>query len=198
MRKEVRDLEKNVITTGAYMDQLYYSEDGYLRDGGLWPEYAYTMLICVDSYRDGMALGRIHNYFFEEEVRFRTLDQLLFGLEDILNRAGAVQRDAVLRREINEPGKRPAKRKRGGTGTEEDLRSDAVIQQPPFYPYHGLLVKRGAAANFHIRVISRFHCSMQGVLSRSYRGKTLTAAFRSEMELLTLIRKQLEAAETED
>ena len=59
-------------------------EDGIPRDGGMWPEYCKTMILCIDSFADGLARGRLYSYCCPEPKLFRSLDQMLFFVEDIL------------------------------------------------------------------------------------------------------------------
>ena len=61
-------------------------------------------------------------------------------------------------------------------------------------PYHtpeDFHVKGGALASFYLRIYGRRHSSMQGVIGRAAGQASLTP-FRSEMELMTLIRGALE------
>ena len=180
-----------IITTGKYMDHIYFSEDGLLRDEGPIPEYAYTMMICVDSYRDGMAFGRIRTYLFEEEFHFCTLDQIVFVLDEILDRAGIVCRETRMRTEL-----RPQKKK--GVWLQEDeefeqfIRDEAQERQETFYGRDGMAVKAGDVANFHVRIVSRLHSSMQSVISRQRGANIETMPFRSALELLYLISNTLE------
>ena len=44
-----------------------------------------------------LAQGWIHNYYFESKTEFSSLDQMLLGIDDILDRAGECQRDTRLR-----------------------------------------------------------------------------------------------------
>lgn len=75
----------------------YFAENDIPRQCGPWPEFATTMTICVDSFDNELANGRLHNFCFENEIPFLSLDQLLFGLEEIMNRADMPQRYAEMR-----------------------------------------------------------------------------------------------------
>lgn len=183
-------MKSKVINVEEYVDQIYHSEDGELREGGLWPEYTQTMIICVDSYKDRMAAGRIHNYCFEEVTYFRTLDQILFGLESILDRSCAVQRDTALRKRIREFDPKSSTWKY----VQEDIDPQVdLVKRKPFYPFNGLAIQPGDVATFHIRIYSRYFSSMQGTISTNRSNKVETMAFRSAMELLTVLCGELEA-----
>lgn len=184
-------MNRNIIDTSELIDQIYHSEDDHLRTGGLWPEYAYTMSIYVDSYRDGMAFGRIHNYFFEREKHFCTLDQILFALEEILDEAQIAQPMSNLRKEIKS-GEQMHREWSSLSKSTQDLWGEDPVKRPPFHAMDGLQVKRGAVANFRIRIFGRFHSSMQGTISMDRKGRNEAIGFRSALELLHLLYHSLE------
>lgn len=165
------------------LDAMYISEDTIPRNGGVWPEYAGTMLVCVDGKERGLISGRLHNYCFREAAEFASLDQLLFAIEDFLDRTGAPERDTVLRRKLC---KVQYKRK-GPQG--ETVRPRG--RQMPYHTPMDFRVKGGALASFYLRIYGRMHSSMQGVIGRAAGQASLTP-FRSEMELMTLICGALE------
>lgn len=185
-------MSQMIIETQELVKQIYHSEDGNLRTEGLWPEYAHTMSICVDSYRDGVAFGRIHCYYFEGERHLCTLDQILFVLEEILDEAGVPGEYCKVRNEILT---REQIQRRGNSWHEiKAYQRNAPTRRVPFYPMDGLYVKTGSVANFRIRLLSRCHCSMQGTISMDRNGHSEATAFRSALELLHLIYSSLEEA----
>lgn len=184
------DVDQNVINMGEFLQNRFFSEDDCPRTGSIHPEFSHTMTICVDSYQDGLASGRIHTYFFEDAVVFHSLDQMLFSIEDILDRAGESQRDTQLRTDFSK-----AKPQVLNVKSNEEffayLEESGVDRKAPFYTLDNLHVRPGVIASYYIRILARQHSSMQGVINRCERGGN--AAFRSEMELLTLIREDLNA-----
>lgn len=172
-----------------YLTPRYIAEDDIPRDGGLWPEYAHTIMLCVDSFEDGLAQGRIHTFFFGDEARFSSLDQMLFAVEDILDKAQVPQRDSILRKPVR------TKKPRRQTG-EDELSGGPVSAFTPYYTLSDLRVRRGKLASFYLRVYARRNVSMQGVLV--WVGHKDTFAFRSEMELLALLRAALTETQARD
>lgn len=158
------------------------------RTGSIHPEFSHTMMICVDSFENRLAQGRIHTYYFDNVIPFNSLDQMLFGIEDILDRADEAQRDTQLRTSFLQKNN-----VRMAVKTNEEfyneLEKARPKKQPPAFTPETMKAKAGALANYYIRVISRQHSSMQGVISRA--GKEGACVFRSEMELLRLIRDDL-------
>lgn len=177
------DKERVLRISDEILDAMYISEDTLPRDGGVWPEYASTMLICVDGNERGLLSGRLHNYCFQEAAEFASLDQLLFAIEDFLERIGTPERDTALRRKLC-----TVQYKRKGP------QGETVRPRGRRMPYHtpeDFHVKGGALASFYLRIYGRRHSSMQGVIGRAAGQASLTP-FRSEMELMTLIRGALE------
>lgn len=177
------DKERVLRISDEILDAMYISEDTLPRDGGVWPEYASTMLICVDGNERGLLSGRLHNYCFQEAAAFASLDQLLFAIEDFLDRIGTPERDTVLRRKLCTV----QYKQKGPKG--EIVRPRG--RRMPYYTTADLRVKGGALASFYLRIYGRQHSSMQGVIGRAWGEANLTP-FRSEMELMTLIRGALE------
>ena len=56
------DRERILCVPHEVQDAMYISEDTIPRNGGVWPEYAGTMLVCVDGKGRGLIFGRLHNY----------------------------------------------------------------------------------------------------------------------------------------
>lgn len=76
------------------------------------------------------------------------------------------------------------------------LTSSMAERMPPAFNPDTLWVKEGKLASYFIRVLARQHSSMQGVINRA--GKEDVCVFRSEMELLRLIRDDLTAERSWD
>lgn len=172
-----------------YLKPRYIAEDDIPRDGGLWPEYAHTIMLCVDSFEDGLAQGRVHTFFFSDEARFSSLDQMLFAVEDVLDKAQVPQRDSILRKPVR--AKKPRKQV-----DEDELSTRPVSAFTPHYTLADLSVRKGKLASFYLRVYARQHASLQGVLV--WVGHKDTFAFRSEMELLALLRAALTETQARD
>ena len=64
-----------------------------------------------------------------------------------------------------------------------------LSKQPPFYSIETLRAAKGELANFYIRVYSRQHASMQGVLVNAKNNDTY--AFRSGLELIRVLHELL-------
>lgn len=174
-----------VVGNGVLMPK-YIAEDDIPRDGGRWPEFANTMLICIDSFEGGLASGRLHNFYFEETENFSSLDQLLFSLEDIMEKAQMPQAAYAVKKPA--PVKKPGNRKKKSTpkAAEAELDNSIVGKFSPFYTLQTLNAVSGNLANFYIRVFARQHASMQGLLVDAESDKTY--AFKSELELIRFLR----------
>ena len=177
-----------VIGNGVLMPK-YIAEDDIPRDGGRWPEYANTMLICIDSFEKGLANGRLHNFYFEKTDVFSSLDQLLFSMEDIMEKAQMPQATYEVRTPT--PMKRPSgKRKKYAAEVEmAKLDEQRFGKFSPFYTLQTLNAVGGRLANFYIRVFARQHASMQGLLVDSESNEIY--AFKSELELIRYLRDLL-------
>lgn len=161
-------------------------EDAIPRDGGLWPEYAHTMMICVDSCEDGLVNGRLYSHCFPETRTFHCLDQMLLILEDVLDENMLVQA-------WNEPRSLTKKAKRRKSGAIS--RGDAPVQHCVGKPseFRALRPLKGKTASFYLRVYSRQNASMQGILVQVGR-ENHAMAFRSALELVRMIHGVLNTA----
>ena len=157
-------------------------EDEIPRSGGRWPEYAHTLIVCVDHFENGLAQGRIYSYCLPEERPFRSLDQMLFTLEDLINKCGLAQ-------SWNGPRSLTAgKKKRKQADAAEP---EAPEKSGPSWAFQDLRPARGKLASFYLRVYSRQHASMQGVLAPAEQ-KGAPMAFRSALELVRALQGALE------
>ena len=159
------------------------SEDGLLRNGELWPEYAHTLMLCVDSFDRELAAGRLYSFCIQGPLPFNSLDQMFLGLEAILDESNLV-RACLEKREFEKRGRRKSA-KTGDRGSHKKfaLRKSAL----PFGAVHPV---RGKIANFYLRVYSRQHASMQGYVAQTEFG-CKPSTFRSVLELMHLLHDAL-------
>ena len=124
-----------------------------------------TILVCVDSYENGVPRGQLY-LPGQEGQRFDSLSQLLLRAERLLERGGSVQSFTTPRVfALPKPlGDAPC-------DTEE--------------------LTRGSAATFEMRVLFRQHASWQGELL--WLEKNTRQSFRSVLELITLMDSALRA-----
>ena len=160
---------------------MYIREDDIPRDGGLWPEYAATMLICFSGWEEGVASGELWSFYFRNPRPFRGLDQLLFQMESVMNEVGQPMSwceerslTAPRRRRFDPSGLEPVSIPR---------------RRSPYYGIGGLEGARGRLCTVAVRVYCRRHASMQGEL-RFLRYQEV--CFRSALELIRLLRDGLE------
>ena len=179
--------EQCIVIGDDVLMPKYIAEDDIPRDGGRWPEYAKTMMICIDSFENGLASGRLHNYYFEETDNFSSLDQLLFSLENVMEKAKMPE--AVYA--VQKPTPMTTKKTKGKGKTAATMASEDTSQDhsSPFYTLETIKAVKGKLANFYIRVYSRQHASMQGFLTDA--KDNTTYAFRSELELIRFLRDLL-------
>ena len=153
-------------------------EDDIPRDGGVWPEYALTALICFERWENGVICGQLRSFCFQDSRSFRGLDGLLFSLEELMDDMGCPQ---------------PWQRRRSRSAslaeqvpTAEEDRED--VHQKPFYSPEALGAYRGRICTAAVRIYSRQHASMQGQIRLA--GQTI--CFRSALELMHLLYEELE------
>lgn len=123
-----------------------------------------TILLCVDSYENGVPRG--HMYLGQEGFRFDSLSQLLLRAEQLLERNGGVQ-------SFTTPRIFSLVRPLGDASCDAERLS------------------RGNAATFEMRVLFRQHASWQGELL--WLEKNTRQSFRSVLELITLMDSALRA-----
>lgn len=132
----------------------------------IWVHEGRNVILCVDSYNDGVLKGRIVNSCREVE-RFSSLSQFLLKMEEILDRMQLPQ-------------------------AYTSPRSFSALLQPeddsPALP-----ARRGAKATFELKVIFRQHTSWQGVLT--WREQKTEHSFRSVLELVILLDSALRSME---
>ena len=120
-----------------------------------------TTMICVDSYENGVPVGRYYNYGQSEEGHaFHGLTQLLVEMEHILDSAKYPQSFTAMRSfsVVPEPS-------RGGTADRKN--------------------RKGDRATFAVKVLFRQHTSWQG--SVTWMEQRSEQPFRSVLELILLM-----------
>lgn len=78
-------MKEECILVADRLEPRYIAEDEISRDGGQWPEYCRTLVVCVDSFENGLAEGWLHSFCLPAPRPFHSLDQLLFSMEEVLN-----------------------------------------------------------------------------------------------------------------
>lgn len=161
------------------------TEDDESRVGALWPEYASTMLICFSGWENGAACGELWSFYFEESLPFYSLDQILFGIETIMDNAGYPQKWCERRSLVTVP-------RRGKSSVTRAPYVPPPEHRVPYYKPDSFCTMRGSLCTVSIRVHCRQNASIQGVLNLS-RGQKIY--FRSALELLYLLKEVLDAAQ---
>ena len=127
-----------------------------------------TMLICVDSYENGVPRGQMYLPGQQGE-RFESLSQLLLRGERLFEQAGGVQ-------------------------SYTTPRIFALAKPLPPAPCSVTELTRGNAATFEMRILFRQHASWQGELL--WMEKNARQSFRSVLEMITLMDSALRADKT--
>lgn len=124
----------------------------------LWVDESRKILVCVDSYENGVPKGWFYNPGQPAE-HFSSLSQFLLKIEDTLDEKQIPQAYA------------PPK-------TFSLLLQPDIGANRPSNP-------RGARATFELKVIFRQHTSWQGILY--WREQKIEHSFRSVLELILLM-----------
>ena len=156
-------------------------EDEIPRDGGKWPEYASTMLLCFDGWEGSVATGRLFTFYSGEPHAFCDLGDLLLAMDAVMDNAGQPDAWCELRHLTSK-----GKRKR----PEEHCTPLAPSKKKPL-PADALNGVRGKLCTVSVRVYTRQHASMQGEV-RFHGHSPQQVYFRSALELLHLLRERLE------
>lgn len=124
------------------------------------------IIICLDSYRNGVPAGRIWDPQQGTEA-FHSLTQFLIKMEQLLDDSQIPQ-------------------------SATDKRTFPTVTQPltiaqPFFP-----LRRGTEATFEMQVIFRHHTSWQGTIL--WVEAQLERSFRSVLELILLMDSALRCA----
>ncbi len=162
---------------------LCIMDDEIPRDGGRWPEYTSTMLVCFSGWEGGVACGALWAFYFKNPRLFRGLDQLLFAMESVMDEAKHPQA-WYERPNLSLCGKRQRYSK------EKPDSAASMARMTPYHPPDGLAQTRGRLCTVAVRVYCRQHASMQGK-ARLLNGGNVVC-FRSALELLHLLQEMLE------
>ncbi len=127
-----------------------------------------TMLVCVDSYENGVPQGQIFLPGQPGE-RFESLSQLLLRGEQLYERSGGVQ-------------------------SYTTPRVFALANPLPPAPCAAGELTRGNLATFEMRILFRQNASWQGELL--WMEKNARQSFRSVLELITLMDSALRALDS--
>lgn len=179
--EEIKTMGKNsdILEDDKEVLQVKYSvEDDIMRSIDNFPKYINTMMVCVDSFDDGIAKGRLYFYFKEDAISFLSLDQLLFAMEDVMDQVGTPQ--AWM------------KKRSFSKGKNDSGKGEPIQNRNPFYDFQAICPQKGHIASFYVRIYSRMNSSVQGGVK--FEGNSENVAFRSELEFLHLIREGLSLA----
>lgn len=125
-----------------------------------------TTWVCVDSYDDGVLVGRFYNPNYEEGVSFRSLSQFLVKMEDMLNDMNFPQSFTVAR-SFSTP--------------VPELSDDSNLEVRSHV---------GELATFVVRILFRQNASWQG--SVTWLEKNKEESFRSVLEMILLMNSAME------
>lgn len=127
-----------------------------------------TTMICVDSYEQGVLNGRFYNFGQEGEgCSFRSLTQLLVGMEHLLDSANYPQSFTA-------------------------MRTFSPIAEPKLDSPADGTQKRGKSATFVVKILFRQHTSWQGTVT--WIEEKCEQTFRSVLELILLMDSALTKA----
>lgn len=121
-------------------------------------EYRAT-LICIDSYENGIPVGRFYNPYLEAGRTFRSTSQFLWEMERTLDNMDFPQAFTAIRAFDSPPAR--------------------TFDLPDELP------RRGEKATFTVKVLFRQNASWQGILT--WQEGQRERSFRSALELLLLM-----------
>ncbi len=128
--------------------------------------------VCVDSYDNQNIKGSFINNYYSEEILYNSTVELLFKMEDLMNKIGSPKKYEKDRSFICDE-------------KENDINNELPInrfkQSNGFNEYN----KKGKVATFYIKVRFRQNSSWQGSITWFEGGKTKD--FRSVFELLKIM-----------
>lgn len=117
--------------------------------------------VCIDSYQDGVLMGRLYNPASDQEIGFRSMSQFLLGMEGLLDQMNFPQSFAAAR-SFTDVASAP-------TGGIAGRTAEPV----------------GALGTFVVRVLFRQNASWQG--SVIWEETEREENFRSALELLLMM-----------
>lgn len=117
--------------------------------------------VCIDSYQDGVLMGRLYNPASDKEIAFQSMSQFLLGMEELLDRMNFPQSFAAAR-----------------SFTDLAPELSGGITPMTAEPV-------GALGTFVVRVFFRQNASWQGSVVWEETGREEN--FRSALELLLMM-----------
>lgn len=117
--------------------------------------------VCVDSYLNGVLMGRLYNPASDQEIAFRSMSQFLLGMEELLDRMNFPQSFAAAR-----------------SFADIALGLSGGITPRTAEPV-------GTLATFVVRVLFRQNASWQGSVLWEETGREEN--FRSALELMLMM-----------
>lgn len=134
-----------------------------------WSGDSRTTVLCIDSYENGVPVGRYYNPASEEGQSFQSLVQFLLKMEDTLDN-------------LDFP--------KAFTVTRSFVPLTKSIHSPPEMEY-----RPGEKATFLIRILFRQNTSWQGCVT--WLDSSREQSFRSVLELIMLLHNALEQSNEE-
>lgn len=125
-----------------------------------WGEEYRTTQVCVDSYEEGVLVGRFYHPLRLEGESFRSLSQYLLKMEGLFDEMARPQSDTK-------------------------VRSFGVWSAPRAEKPRLSQEIKGRLATFRVRILFRQHSSWQGEII--WIEKALSQRFRSVLELIHLL-----------
>ena len=121
-------------------DDICIMEKGIPRDAGRLPEYAMSILVCIDEISNGIAWGHIWLFCMEKPIAFNGLGNLLLLIDLMLDKMGQPARWFELRTIM--PGKM------------KDSECEDVYQTPVYTPEE-LKCMHGKIGTATVRIYAR-------------------------------------------
>lgn len=130
--------------------------------------------VCIDSYDNQNIKGSFVNNYYGEEFLYNSTVELLFKMEELMNKIGTPKKYEKDRSFIYDK-------------TEKDVDDNAKLSINRFVQSNGFneYDKKGKIATFYIKIRFRQNSSWQGSITWLEGGKT--EDFRSVFELLKII-----------
>ena len=125
----------------------------------LWIKGNRKILLCIDSYENGILQGRIYGHPLGKRS-FDSLSQFLVTMEDLLESSKELQSDTI-------------------------PRSFSALLPQNIPGSHPDTVYRGSLATFELQILFRQHTSWQGIIY--WQEQQQQQSFRSVLELILLL-----------
>ena len=126
----------------------------------MWGNGCRTTMICIDTYENGVPVGRFYNQYSADGILFHGAIDLIKKIDTMLNQMGTPQSFSRVRAFAEKP--------------VADM-TDAAKK----------VIDKGKVATFRVKVLFRQHTSWQGVLC--WVGEDVQQQFRSVLELIILL-----------